>query len=217
MIYLQERDYTILRICYEQRFLTREHIQTFFGAHRSESYRRTGELEKSRFLMRKYYPIAGRNYVMQLTQLGQQLVQDKFGIEFPALKPANLNTLSHDILVTSVRLRLSQFWNATFVPERAIQAKEFPQIADGIFFFPSGKGIAIEVENSDKGRTRFLNRLERWKDTPSIAFILYVTPHLPLFKIISRYLTGGSRQPTDRSGSLGATEKWKASRSNPDG
>jgi hypothetical protein len=85
------------------------------------------------------------------------------------LRRLNPKILDHDAKVTSARLRILQLWNATFVPERAIKAKDFPEIPDGIFFFPSGRGVALEIENSDKGRARFLRLLERWKDTPSIT------------------------------------------------
>jgi hypothetical protein len=188
MIQLQKRDYDILRLCYDQRFLVREHLSPFFGSHHSAPYRRLKELESAHLMKRDYFPSVGRNYIARLTRLGERKVEDRFGIEFPPMKAMNLNNLAHDNLVTSARLRLAQLWDASFVPERAIQAKEYPEIPDGIFFFQSGKGIALEVENSDKGRTRFINRLERWRSASSISFILYVTPHRHLFKILSRYL-----------------------------
>jgi hypothetical protein len=97
----------------------------------------------------------------------------------------------HDSLVTSARLRLSQFWDAEFVPERAIKVRDFPEVPDGIFFFRSGKGIALEVENSDKGRTRFLRLLERWREVPKVVFVLYVASHPKLFQILKSYIRSG--------------------------
>ena len=185
---LQKRDCEILKLCYEQRFITREHFKTFFNGHHSGHYRRLEELERDGWVKKEYYPIFGRKPILRLSSAGERLVQDKYGISFPPLKGPNLNVLEHDSLVTSVRLRLSELWDATFVPERAIQAQDFPEIPDGIFFFQSGKGIAIEVECSDKGKNRFLTNIERWKGAHSIAFVLYVTPHFGLYRSIIRYL-----------------------------
>jgi hypothetical protein len=104
------------------------------------------------------------------------------------LRRLNANTLIHDALVTSARLKLAQFWNAKFIPERAIKPKDFPEIPDGIFYFKSGKGVAIEVENSDKGRFRFLKLLSRWKFHPSMGAILYIASNPTLFKTLCGYI-----------------------------
>src|SRR4051812_27917927 len=108
MIELQKRDYEILKLCYEQRFLTREHFSTFFNGHHCHQYRRLEELEQAGFIRKEVYPAMGRKPILRLTPIAEKRVQHRFGINFPPLKAPNLNVLEHDSLVTSVRLRLEQ-------------------------------------------------------------------------------------------------------------
>jgi hypothetical protein len=194
LIQLQSRDLDILRICHEQQFLTLDHIRHFFpNTHRTISYRRLGELKKAQLLTTEYHPLSGNHALIRLTALGHQAVQDQSPFQIVPGRRLNPNTLIHDALATSVRLRLSQIWTADFVPERAIKMKNFPEIPDGIFFFSSGNGIAIEIENSDKGRSRFVKLLARWKTAEKIIFVLYVASHPALFQILKSYLKYGSQ------------------------
>src|SRR5262245_29093336 len=147
MIEIQNRDQEILRICYEQQFLTLDRVRHFYlRTSRSEPYRRLRELENAGFLLREYSPIAGRRSLIRLSELGYKFARANHQFDLAPLKRLNPSTLLHDTLVTSVRLRLSEFWDVPFVPERAIKSLEFQEIPDGIFNFPSGNEIALEVE-----------------------------------------------------------------------
>jgi len=173
----------------EQTFLTKEHIRrSFSNTAERRINRRMKILCDAHVLKRENYPEFGVQPIYRLTDRGREIARASGAREIRDPGTLNPTTLLHDALVTSCRLRLLDFWNAEFVPERAIKIREFPEIPDGLFFFPTGRGIAIEVENSDKGRTRFLRLLERWKETPSIVFILYVATTENLFTALKRYL-----------------------------
>ncbi len=188
MIHLQARDHLLLRTCYEQQFLTVDHARQFFLACETAVYRRLRMLKKAGLVSQEYHPIFGKFSVFRLTALGNQLAEEKASLKLIPLRKLNPSTLIHDALVTSVRLKFAHVWNATFVPERAIKTKDFPEIPDGIFYFKSGKGIAIEIENSDKGRFRFQKLLDRWKFHPSIGAVLYIASHPVLFETLWGYL-----------------------------
>lgn len=196
MIQLQDRDKRIIRLCYEQQFILTEHAEKFFaGASYRACRRRVQELADARYIREEPSASLGRKTVYRVTRLGTAVALESGATAIPQAGALQLATLVHDAVVTSVRLRLEEFWNARFVCERAIKGKEYREVPDGIFFFPSGRGIAIEVENSDKGRTRFLRLLQRWKDTPQIAFVLYVATSRELFEGIKRFL---EHAPKDR-------------------
>lgn len=192
MIVIQNRDRELLRLCYEQQFLMTDHIQHYF---RSGSYRacrmRVQELVEHKFLREESNSIFGRKPVYRTTSIGTQIALESGAIVHNPVRTLQLTTLVHDSLVTSVRLKLETLWDGRFVCERAIKSKDFKQIPDGIFFFPSGRGIAIEVENSDKGKSRFTRLLSRWQDTPGILFVLYVATSDYLCKSIKKCLPNG--------------------------
>ncbi len=191
-VMLSERDRGILRLCYEQTFLLREHVECFFGdASGRRINQRLKVLEDGGFLTRSYFPELGPKAVIRLSKRGESVALQSGARN--TRQPARLNpkTLAHDAIVTTCRQKILRHWNAEFIPERAIKTRDFPEIPDGIFFFRSGRGIALEVENSDKGRTRFLRLLERWKGAPSIVFVLFVATTDRLFETLSRYLSSG--------------------------
>jgi hypothetical protein len=145
-------------------------------------------LKKAGFVTQEYHPVFGKYSLVRLTSLGSQIAEEFQTLKVAPVRKLNPNTLVHDALVTSARLKLSLYWNAKFIPERAIKPKEFPEIPDGIFYFRSGKGIAIEIENSDKGRFRFQKLLSRWKFHSSLGAILYIASNSPLFQTLCGYL-----------------------------
>ncbi len=99
-------------------------------------------------------------------------------------------TLVHDAIVTSVRLRLSYFWDGSWIPERVIKQDEYPQIPDGLLVFQSGKKVAVEVENSPKDKTRFFQNMERWRKT-DFKLVLFVATTTALVARIEGYLKEG--------------------------
>lgn len=196
MIQLQDRDKKLIRLCYEQQFILTEHAEKYFaGASYRACRQRVQELANAQYLREEPSTSLGRKPIYRVTRLGTAVALESGATAISQPRTLQLATLVHDAIVTSVRLKLEELWNAKFVCERAIKGKEYREVPDGIFFFPSGRGIAIEVENSDKGRTRFLRLLQRWKDTPQIAFVLYVATSPELFEAIKRFL---GHAPKDR-------------------
>ena len=195
MIVLQDRDKRILRYCYDQQFLMLEHVAIFFpDPTRGERRRGVQELEEAGFIKREQNPVVGRSPLIRLTSRGHQVAQANSKVLVPHLARLTPSTLIHDAFVTSVRMRLEPHWpDATFIPERALKGRGFTQIPDGVFYFPSGNGIALEIENSDKGKKRFCQLLERWEKVPSIVFVLFVVTHPSLESLLRRYLQEGPK------------------------
>lgn len=195
MIMLQERDKAILRLCYEQQFVLTEHIETYFSQVSYQACRkRITELVSAFYLREELTQVLGKKPIYRVTKLGAAVALENGALPVGQARVLQATTLVHDSIVTSVRLRLQSFWDAKFTCERAIKGSEYRQIPDGIFTFRSGKGIAIEVENSDKGRNRFIGLLRRWRDTPHISFVLYVATNDSLFESIQKWLAHGPKE-----------------------
>ncbi|MGE4108219.1 MAG: hypothetical protein AB7F66_13475 [Bacteriovoracia bacterium] len=196
MIQIQSRDRAMLRICYEQQFLTMPHIREFYPNNKSgkEAIRRAGALAKSGFWYKAPSPLNPKELIYRVTSRGKDIAQAEGAPKINGLKTLSMATLLHDGLVTAVRLRLGSIWNARFVCERAIKEGDYPQIPDGLFFFPSGLGIALEVENSEKGKTRFIELANRWAATPSVFAVLYVAKDQDLANTLKKFV--GQASPT---------------------
>jgi hypothetical protein len=188
---LQARDKRLLLLCYQHQFLLTEHtLHLFENRSYREARRRLLELTKSGFLFEEKNAVVGRKPIHRLTSLGAKIAASEAAETIPQQRVLKTAELVHDAVVTSVRIRLESIWSeGSFVPERLIKKSQYRQIPDGIFQFPSGKGIAIEVENSDKGRSRFLRLLSRWSDVRHIILILYVATSDSLYESVKRYLS----------------------------
>jgi hypothetical protein len=162
--------------------LTIEQVGRYFfrGVDPSAPFRRVRKLIAVGLLAIDPNLSLGRRRILRLTSLGLKTAEVGYWFHIPPARRINPALLAHEELVGSVRLRLAEFWDGRFVPERAIRRREFAQIPDGIFYFRSGRGIALEVENSPKGKTRFIRLLQRWKRVDHIACVLFVvaTPEL---------------------------------------
>ena len=197
MIVLQERDRRVIRICYEQQFILTEHVERDFGRTSYKNCRkRIRELIGANYLKEDKSAAIGRKPIYRVTGLGATVALENGASPISPKARLQLSTLVHDAIVISVRQRLTQFWDAQFVCERAIKASEHRQIPDGIFAFPSGKEIAIEVENSDKGRSRFISLLSRWRHEKQTILVLYIATSESLFSTIQKRLaTAPNEQP----------------------
>lgn len=197
-VLLTERDKGILRLCYEQQFLLRDHLEPFFeGCSIRRINFRLQQLIDGGYLRREHYPELGLQSIYRLTSVGIKLTQDLNPRTRRYLSKINSTTLFHDALVTSCRLKFSKIWTAQFHPERELKESEFPEIVDGLWRFQSGKFVALEVECSDKGRKRFLRRLHNLGRIESITLILYVVPNERMLSIVRTYLKDSpSEQPS---------------------
>lgn len=186
---LQERDMEILKCCYEQQFLTIEQIEEhyFKSTHSNKARERVSELSKAGLVRSENSSLATIKKVVRLTRAGQRLAAAHAALEVPQSRRLDLATLMHDSIVTSVRLRLSQLWDARWIPERALKDK-YEIIPDGIVQFESGFNVAVEIENSIKGRSRFLKLIDTWAKVESISLVLYVATTRQLERLIQGYL-----------------------------
>jgi len=186
---IQERDREILRCCYEQQFMVVEQVKRYFFKDRLEcnAYVRIQELERAGLVKREQTLTLDGRRIIRLTREGLRYVRNFHPVEIPQAKTIDQSTMRHDAIVASVSLRLREFWDATWIPERALKKGDYAQIPDGIFVFNSGTKVAVEVENSQKYRTRFMGILERWRDT-DIEMVLFVTTAPHIFRLLQTYL-----------------------------
>ena len=194
MIELQSRDRHLINLTYEQQFLgvAQAHEFILSGMVLREKQRRIQELERAGFIRRERSLGCDRSGIIRLTKSGIKLAEINRTERIPQLRKISIQTLHHDSIVTAVRLRLAQLWNATWIPERLIKADDYPQVPDGILVFPSGTTLAIEVENSPKGPKRFREIQERWRSNP-IKLCLYVASSDVMFRIVKNYLELGPK------------------------
>jgi DNA-binding PadR family transcriptional regulator len=191
MIQIQKRDQKIAQSCYEQQFVrAQELMQSHFkGVHRSEVYRRLQELEKAGYLKR-IRPFPGSPVTLfRLTEAGIELARQNSPMEVPQTRRLNPSTIVHDAYVTSVRIRLEELWNFTWIPEAVLKAeygkKQTPNsaIGDGMMNFPSGKKAILELENSLKSPDRYRQIFSNWNQSShSPSFVLYVATDQNLSK-----------------------------------
>ncbi|MGZ3731473.1 MAG: hypothetical protein ACXVB9_07375 [Bdellovibrionota bacterium] len=191
---IQKRDLKILKLCYEQQFLLVSHIKDYlFEGNYVEAKRRVRELKAAGLLEEN--PLKHRRAkLIQLTTTGKRLAADQSAIEagFTKIDPV---LVEHDSIVTEVRLRLEQCWKGLWIPERALRAENLEEVPDGVMLFESGKKIAIEVENSLKGRTRFSERLKRWNAAEGTYIVLYVATNEEIYLHLKSWLEGTPHPP----------------------
>ena len=191
---IQERDKQILRRCYEQQFLLMEHVERYFfkGADSTNARQRIRELEGAGWLRKESIAGLSRRQVIRPTAEGGRLARGLGAADITERPRLDLNTLEHDAQVTSVALRLAELWDGTWIPERAVDSGEFPHVPDGAFVFPGGKRVPVEVENSLKGRRRFMAILDRWRRTPVLA-VLYVATTPEIRDGLEAFISEGPR------------------------
>ena len=189
---LQKRDRDILRVCYEQQFLLSDQVLGYFFSKSTEraGYQRINELIRFGYLRWVIDPMLDRKRLIRLTPLGYRAVEENLVLEVPQTRKPDIRTLRHDSLVTSARLRLSEIWTGSWLPEKAIKQEDFPRVPDGLFIFSSEKKVAVEVECSAKSRARFLGLVEAWRRI-DVKLVLYITTAQYVFRLIQKYLSDG--------------------------
>ena len=189
---IQERGREILRRCYEQQFLLMDHVERFFFASvaAQNARLRIKQMEQAGLLKMIVPKKIGERKIVRLTRAGVAIAKQFHPFEIPQARRIDFDTFDHDAIVTSVALRLQELWDGVWVPERALKMEDYAQVPDGVFVFDSGNKVAIEVENSLKGRTRFLTILDRWRHVP-LRLILYVTTDPRIHKSLKEYIANG--------------------------
>ncbi len=185
---MSERDKELLRVCYEQQFVSvRQVSRYFFGDNLSNAAARLRalsgagylrEAEASTRLPFKLYRPAGA---------GVSKAKALSPLRIPQRRRFSLSTLEHDLLVTDVRLRVAELWDGVWLPEQALKADEYRQIPDGVVLFESGKKIAIELENTIKTKARYDRIWRLWPGTKTLL-VLYVATTPAIASTLRRYL-----------------------------
>lgn len=185
MIRIQERDRRILRACYEQRFLTMDHIiQEFYrGRHQSEAYRRIKELETEKYIRREMPYLGDHKRFIRLTERGLDIAMQASHWEIPKGDRLNPNFIEHDSLVTFVRFRLEQYWDGEWVPRTVLESGQLEfaskrEACDGAWCFPSGKWVAVELECIARRSANYAALIDRWANQSDLpALVLFVCAH----------------------------------------
>ncbi len=191
---LQPRDLDILQLCYEQQFLTEEHLMPLFkGGNRVQVIRRLRELRNAGFITTFKSKTGEGPTIVRLTHRGLKLAAARASFSVPQVRAIDYATLRHDAIVTAVRLRLRELWDFTWVPERALRDR-YEIIPDGLVQFRTGVVFALEIENSLKGVTRQRQILESWERVSGIHMVLYVTTKPIIHDAWQRVLSETQRQ-----------------------
>lgn len=185
---LQPRDLDILQLCYEQQFLTVEHLLPLFkGGSRAQVMRRLRELREAGFVSTFKSRVGDCPVLVRLTKRGTSLAAARSDYTVPQVRAIDYATLQHDAIVTAVRMRLREHWDFTWLPERALKDR-YEVIPDGVVQFQSGVAFAIEIENSAKGIARQRQLLESWDRVLGIHMVIFVATKPVIFDAWQRVL-----------------------------
>lgn len=190
---LQPRDREILRCCYEQQFLMYEQIERFFSANNAN--RRILKLKQAGLLYSDKSAALLKQHLLRLTPAGLSIARGESPYDVPQSKKVDLLTLTHDRIVTDVRLRLRELWDGIWIPERALKDK-YTRIPDGLFQFDdTGKTVAVEIENSTKGQARFLTIMNEWARAEGVHIVLYIATTKRVFEAINKLFSSAPHRP----------------------
>jgi len=157
--------------------------ETFFKTScKRKAYERINELEKIGFIKQERSQFLNKN-IIKITQSGANYIKSDLSHDLKTHRRIDSRHIIHDSLVTSIRLRLKDFWDFTWIPERAIKEGQYIQVPDGLVVLRSKKIIAIECENSLKSKRMYLDNFNKWKKS-DILMVLYVTTKPTITKSI---------------------------------
>lgn len=184
------RDQLILTLCYEHGFLAVQHLTGFFPSPR-ERRTRMAEAIRADLFFRADPPLPFANSIFRLTPSGVNLVESFYPYRIPPKRILSPATFTHSVKVIDARLKIAPLWHGAWTPESRLP-KAAAEIPDAIYTFPSGAEIYIELENSLKGRRRFLRRLETFQ-APILT--LYVATNPEIERMLKKYLAAAETPP----------------------
>ena len=182
-IVLQDRDKKLLRLCYEQSFLSYEFVKTNFFQNASDQRlrERIKQLEQGGFIRRLACPTLSAKRVIKLTPVGAEAAESLSTYQLTYNHRFDYGPALHDARVTDLRayfetnLKTFKSW----MPERYLRANNYKGHApDGALVFDDEKGIerivAIELELMRKNHDRYEEILEHHFETHRYCWLLYV-------------------------------------------
>jgi hypothetical protein len=129
-------------------------------------------------------PVPEVKPVLRLKPSGVHLVESFYPYRIPQKKFLSPATFFHSMKVIEARLKIAPHWDGDWRPE-SLLPRAVAEIPDGIFTFPSGAEIYIELENSLKSRKRFLRRLETFRKP---ILTLYIATRPEIERALKSYL-----------------------------
>jgi hypothetical protein len=186
---LSARDREILRIAYEEQFVGLGTLAKFlFGGSIKLASRRVLKLAHLRLLKQEILRLPSSPKVLRLAPVGQRMAKTISSFEIRQKRRVPLSTFEHDASVIHARLELGRRFEGLWVPEKAIKAHNLRKVPDGILVFPSGKRIAIEVENSLKSKSRYRDLWETW-GSEGFMVVLYIATRGSIATSLRRLMT----------------------------
>ncbi len=181
---IQKRDEDLMRSIFEEQFLELKTVSKYFfgGSFRGAS-RRIRKLVNLRLLKYEVLSLSGKPKVVRLSINGLRVVRGVSPFEVRQKRKVSLSTFTHDSMVSETRLRLCSVFDATWIPEKAMKIHAFKKIPDGIVLFRSGKRIAVELENSIKGKSRYEEMWREWENHDFIL-VLYVATTVVVYRAL---------------------------------
>lgn len=188
---LSHADLCILEVAFLHSFVTRRIIERQLLPGRSKEFttRVLKRLVDRGFLNRATSPMLVPIGVYLPSRMSCRMMAERTQILSHPKARVRIETFDHDEKVLSVSLTLRKLLNAAWIPERELKQSDYQEVPDGVFLTDQGKAIALEVENSMKGRTRLLQLLSRWERC-EIDGVLYVASTQPIHTFLRSCITG---------------------------
>lgn len=189
--FLGDREIEVLKLCYEQGFVTRGHLKKWMDSRfrmASLDSAKTVSLRALHFLrdqkLIEFFPTYNGQHreAARITAKGLGLLLDRRCITPQKLVPVNTDPdqISHDLLVTEIRIMWSRLMpSAGWCSERLLKSEDRDRIPDAVlsFFFGGllkNYSIAIEVELTQKSRSRYFQKIQSYENS-AFDFIFYFT------------------------------------------
>ncbi len=183
---LSNRELEIMRLCFEQGFLTNRQVWQWSlnryvlkteQSGRSVAARSLRYLKAEKLIEVVDVKSVGENQVLRVTPKGAQclinhgLIQERD----QKIAPPEMDYIVHDILVTDIRLKWEQIMlkKSDWYSERILRADPNPKghLPDAVMAIvfndpTSTVNIAVEVEVTQKSRSRYEKKLQDFEDGP---------------------------------------------------
>ncbi len=173
---LQSRDVRLLRVIFEQKFLSREQIRNyFFDGRKRYADDRLWKLRRFGWVQKIRAVFAGHELYLATKATHNFFCEQSE--EVPAsFELPDFRTVSHDLLVTDIRFLFEQIgFGGSWMSERVwtMGRSANKWAPDGVIYM-GGDPMAVEVECVQKTDKRYRNIFWRYEAESSIAGCLYV-------------------------------------------
>jgi len=202
-IQLTGRDWNLLQVMAEQRFLSWSQILKYFFPmegyknDRSQfqvSYMRLRKLAEFGLVQKKNIPTL-EEPIFFVDRKGIQLLKDNqyLPYDFIARRP-NFFTIHHDRLLTQLRYTMqNHFPGACWTPETILQSRHVSEKVPDAVIEVSGSQYAVELELSLKNKQRYQDIYIEYETSSLYRNALYLVPSDRFHKRLIEIFDGSSR------------------------